>query len=63
MGRRGSIGCRSIAKVPEESSAPVDVFEKTKLFPLKHWLLLFMLNDETGCALTSKVFVVLSLQP
>ena len=50
-------------KFQRKVDAPVDVFEKTKLFPLKHWLLLLMLNAATGCALTSKVFVVLSLQP
>ena len=43
-------------------AAPVVVLVKLKLLPLKHWLLLLMLNPEIGFGLTSKVLVVLSLQ-
>ena len=36
---------------------------KIKLLPEKHWLLLLMVNPDNGCGLTSKVLVLLSLQP
>ena len=43
--------------------APIDVLVKAKLFPLKHWLLLLIVNEDIGCGLISNVLVKLSLQP
>jgi len=43
--------------------APVAVFVNAKLLPLKHWLLLLIVNPETGCGLTVTVLEIESLQP
>ena len=43
--------------------APIVVFVKAKLFPLKHWLLLLIVNDGTDFGLTFTIFVVESLHP